>query len=267
MKTILAATDFSPSSLNACRYAAMLANKMKCKLTILNLFDVPVVHSNSGLYFMSFQSVLKDHGKSLQKLETNLHQLYAHLTIDSVVSTGSLKNEVQQYIESHQILAVVMGLSAKTQLERTLQGSHSTDLAGKISAPVIIVPEKYKIHHLRSIVLGVDNKDKLFHAKLTQLESIVKFAKARLTLLHVKTENEIFSSTQGEIIINHKKHKVITINDDSTQKGLLSYAKNFEIDMIALISKKHSIFYEMFSETHTKQIAFESKIPVMALHE
>ena len=90
MKTILAATDFSPSSLNACRYAAMLANKMKCKLTILNLFDVPVVHSNSGLYFMSFQSVLKDHGKSLQKLETNLHQLYAHLTIDSVVSTGSL---------------------------------------------------------------------------------------------------------------------------------------------------------------------------------
>jgi nucleotide-binding universal stress UspA family protein len=267
MQTILAASDFSNSSINACRYAAMLANKLKCKLTLLNLFDIPLVHSNSGLYFMSFQSTRKAQGNKLEKLEKDLLKLYPKLFIESIVTTGSLKTEVQTYIDKHQIKAVVMGLGTKTKLNRYIYGSHTTDLAGKISAPVIIVPEKYKEHRLRAILLGVDNNEKLYHAKIEQFESFVKETKARLKIVHIRTEEELFHPEQFEIIINHQKHKIISINAKTVQSGIVSHAHHFAFDLIAIVSKKHSVFYELFSETNTKSIAFASKIPVMSLHE
>jgi len=267
MKTILTTTDFSASSLNACHYAAMLAVKFRCKLTILNLFDIPLVHSNSGLFFMSFQNTREDHGKNLKKLESSLHQQFPKLLIESIVSSGSLKNEVQSLIDTHEIIAVVMGLGTKEKLNRFLFGSHSTDLAGKIKSPVIIVPEKYKQHQLHSILLGVDNNEKLYHAKLEQFESFVKSSRVKLKLVHIRTEDEIFHPIQMEIILNHKKQKIINVNAKNIQTGIVGHANNFDFDLIAIISKKHNVFYEMFSETNTKQIAFASNLPVMAIHE
>ena len=70
MKTIIATTDFTPSSLNACLYAGMLAQKLNCKLTVFNLFDIPVVHSNSGLYFISFASQKKHSELKMKKFLT-----------------------------------------------------------------------------------------------------------------------------------------------------------------------------------------------------
>ena len=267
MQTILTTTDFTPSSLNACHYAAMLAGKLKCKLTILNLFDVPLVHSNSGLFFMSFQSTKKNHGDRLKKLEADLRKHHPRLKIESVTTTGSLKEEVQTFIDAHQIKAVVMGLGAKTKLDRYLQGSHSTDLAGKISAPVIIVPEKFTEHHLHAVLVGVDNKQKLYHAKLEAFEIFLKETKAKLRLLHVRTAEEIFKPIQQELILNHKSQKIISREAKTVKQGILEYANEYAFDMIVVISKKHSGFYELFSETNTKQIAFASNIPVMALHD
>lgn len=55
MKTIIVGTDFSQSSLNDYQYAAFLAQKAICKLLLLNLFEAPVNHSNTGLYEVFYQ--------------------------------------------------------------------------------------------------------------------------------------------------------------------------------------------------------------------
>ncbi len=55
MKTIIVGTDFSQSSLNACQYAASLAQKLICKRSLFNLFEAPVIHSNTGKYEVSYQ--------------------------------------------------------------------------------------------------------------------------------------------------------------------------------------------------------------------
>jgi hypothetical protein len=65
MRTIIAGTDFSASSANACKYAALLAQRLKCKLVLFNLFEAPVVHSNIGLYGFFHESLKRtaDHTK------------------------------------------------------------------------------------------------------------------------------------------------------------------------------------------------------------
>ena len=211
MKTIIAGTDFTPSSLNACLYAGMLAQKLNCKLTLFNLYDVPVVHSNSGLYFISFESQRKFSEDKMKKFIKKLSVSYPNVHMEPMVTTGSFKMEVEDFVKKHRVEAVVMGLASKTKLEKFIYGSHSTDVAGKVHAPVIIVPEKYKKHNLKSMLLSVDNNEKLYHSSLGELERFAADSNTDIKVLSVRTEDELFLPKQQEVKINGNVVKLNTI--------------------------------------------------------
>lgn len=267
MKTIIAGTDFSPSSLNACYYAAMLAKKLDCKLTIFNLFEVPAIHSNSGLYFVSYRGIRENHEEKLLKTIEDIKTKFPKLNVEVLLSSGSLKKELEEFVSSHRVGAVVLGLATKTKLSKFIFGSHSTDIAGKINAPVIIVPEQYKKHQLKSILLGVDNVEKLQKTALTQFKTIVSDTNVRLKLLHVRTSDELFSTPKTEFKFLDKVYKTESFFAKDLTDGLNKFVKKNNNDLIAVVSRKHSVFYDYFAETNTKKIAFVSKVPVMAIHE
>ena len=267
MKTIIAGTDFTPSSLNASLYAAMLAQKLNCKLTLFNLFDIPVVHSNSGLYFISFTSEKKYNEVKMKKFIKHIALAFPQVQIESLLTTGSFKMEIEEFIAKHKVEAVVMGLAVKSKMEKFVYGSHSTDIAGRIKAPVIIVPEKYKKHHLNSVLLSVDNNEKLYHSSLTGIEKFTIDSKAKLNILWVKTEDELFIPQQQELKINGTVHKVNIVKSKEIEKGVVSFCRRNKVDLITILSKKHSALYNLFAESHTKKMAFASKVPVMAIHD
>lgn len=267
MKTILSATDFSPSSLNACRYAAFLAKKLGFKLTLFNLYDTPVIHSNSGLYFISYDSLKEKSTEKINKLIKEIKSDFPKLTCESFITSGSLIVELEDFIEKHHIEAVVMGLETKTKLNRFIYGSHTTDIAGKINAPVIIVPEKYKKHQLKSIVLAVDNSEKLKKSQLNHFENFLNISKTKIKLLHVNTDDEIFPAKQLELSLNKKTFKVESIKGKDMIEGVNKFVRKNSVDMVTVISKSHSVFYDLFAESNTKLIAFGSKVPTMSIHE
>ncbi len=265
---IIAGIDFSQSSYNAARYAAMLAQKFKCKLVLFNMFDIPLVHSNSGLYFMSYSSLRDVNIEKLEKVREKLHKEHPRLDLDHFVSSGSFKNEISDYIKANPVKLVVLGLASKGRFSKFIYGSHSTDLAGKVDAPVIIVPEQYKKHKLEKVVMGVDNREKLHKASLKLFESFLKESKADLKVLHVRTENELFDHNKNRnIIIGHKKYPIELISETTLERGMRKYSLKNKADLIGIISRKHSVFYDLFNETNTMVIAFASKVPVMAVHE
>ncbi|MBP7810008.1 MAG: universal stress protein [Bacteroidia bacterium] len=267
MRTIIAGTDFTPSSLNACLYAAMLAKKLDCKLTIFNLFDVPVVHSNSGLFFISFASQKKHSEEKMKKFAQKISAVHKGVIIEPFLTSGSFKLEVEGFIAKHRVEAVVMGLATRTKISRYIYGSHSTDIAGRIKAPVIIVPERYKKHNIKTVLLSVDNNEKLYHSTLTELERFAADSKTKIKVLSVRTEDELFVPKQQELKFNGVTVKLNTIKSKEIETGIVSFCRKNKADLIAIISKKHSALYNFFAETHTKKIAFASKVPVMAIHE
>lgn len=267
MKTIIVGTDFTPSSLNAGLYAAMLAQKLNCKLTVFNLFNIPVVHSNSGLYFVSY-TAQKEHSKEkMKKFTSKIEKMFPGVQIETIVSSGSFKSEIENYVAKHRVEAVVMGLASKTKMEKFIYGSHSTDIAGRIKAPVIIVPEKYKKHQLKHALLSVDNTEKLYHSSLTEVGKFISDSGAKLQVLWIRTEDELFLPKQQTLKINEAIHKVNTVKSKEIEKGVVSYCRKNKSDLIIILSKKHSVFYDLFAECHTKKMAFASKVPVMAIHD
>ncbi|MCE3227701.1 MAG: universal stress protein [Bacteroidetes bacterium] len=267
MKTIIAATDFTSSSVNACRYAAMLAERLNCKLVLFNLFEAPVIHSNMGLYGISYTAQRQSSQLKAQKLENDLNRLFPKVKTDFFVTSGSFKEELEYFTSSHLVEAAVMGLKTKNSISKFIYGSHGVNIAGKINTPVIIVPENYKSHKISKIALGVDNNEKLYKTSLLELEHIVKGLNAKLKPVHVRTEDELFKPMQNDIKFNGAIIPIKTMESKNIETGIKRYCSLNSIDMIVTLSKSHSVFYNLFSESFTRRIAYATKIPVMALHD
>lgn len=267
MKTIIAGTDFSASSINACQYAAMLAKKLGCKLTIFNLFDAPVVHSNVGLYGFSYDAIRKSSSEKSIKLMRQLNRHFPGLPIEVFATSGVFKDELKEFTKKHHVRAAVMGLETKERISKFIFGSHGVDLVGKIDCPVIIVPSRYKKHELSKILLAVDNNEKLLKSPLKKFEDFVADTRSKLDVVHVRTPMEIFKPKKSALKFNGKSLTIATIDSPNLEDGIKKKCTITRSDMIALISKKHSVFYNFFSESNTKRIAFATKVPVMSIHE
>jgi nucleotide-binding universal stress UspA family protein len=267
MKTIIAGTDFSASSLNACRYAAGLAKISKCKLIIFNLFEAPVIHSNVGLYGFSYDSIKRSSQVKADKTIKQLKKEFPTVNISSFSTSGAFKDELKYFVKHHRVEAAVMGLETKKRISKFIYGSHGVNLAGKIDCPVIIVPSGYKTHKISKVLIAVDNSEKLQRYSLKGFERFVKDTGTTVHALHVRTEDEIFHPVTNTMKVNAKKLQIETIKAKDIQDGIKKYCAISNIDMVAIISKKHSAFYNFFAESNTKKIAFVSKLPVMAIHE
>jgi len=267
MKTIIVGTDFTPSSLNACKYAALLAQKLNCKLTIFNLFEAPLIHSNIGLYGIDYASAKSDSQQKIHKLQKTLSKLFPDVKLDMFVKNGSLENELEIFSAKHHVEAAVMGLESKNRISKFIWGSHGVDVAGRIKAPVIIVPQTYKKHKLSKVLLAVDNNEKLYKASLKVFEKFIKDAEVELQLLHVRTEDELFKPVSSELKINGKMITIEGLKATDIESGVKRFTKKSSIDLVSIISKKHSVLYDLFVESNTKKIAFAAKVPVMAIHE
>lgn len=267
MKTIVAGTDFSKSSLNACRYAAMLAARLKCKLSIFNLFETPLLHSNVGVYGIVYDSMRKTGEKKMSRLVEELKELFPGLTISTFVRDRSFKEELKLFTDHHQVQAVVMGLESKTKLSKFIYGSHGVSIAGKIDAPVIIVPDNYKDHRFDNLLLAADNTEKLHKTPLKTLAKMLAGRKTHIHALHVRTAAEVLQPAVSKLAFNGKPLTIETKRAKKLEAGLKNYCRENPVDMIVMISKKHSAFYNFFAETNTKKVIFASRVPVMAIHE
>lgn len=268
MKTILAGTDFSKSSINACKYAALLAQKLNCKLVIFNLFQTPVYHANSGLMGISLQDLKEDSQNKVEALILSLKKDFPTLPVSALTGSGAFKDALVNYVNKHRVAAVVMGLEAKSRVSKFIWGSHGVSIGGKIDAPVVIVPDRYKDHRLETAVLAVDNREKLQAGILKNVEKLTNDLQVRLNLLHVRTPDEVFSPTEPTRLKIGKTERVMAFQNANTiEAGVQQYSKKNNVDLIGIISRKHSVFYNLFNESVTKRVAFVSKVPVMAIHE
>jgi nucleotide-binding universal stress UspA family protein len=267
MKTIIACTDFSESSLNACKYAAMLAQNLDCKLILFNLNDTPLLHTNLGLIGVKVTPKNEEKKKSTQTLITSLNKLFPDLKILSFESKGKFKDEINDFVNHHKVQFAVLGLEAKERINKYIYGTHSLDLVGKIDCPVIIVPSLYKVHKLSRIVLSVDSNEKLNAKHLKGFEKFLNRTGAEVSVVHVRSEDEIFHPQTLHVKLKEEKIPVTFVQAKTIEDGIKKFYNKDKDDLIAILSKKHSTFFNLFAESHTKKIVFATQVPVLSIHD
>ena len=62
-------------------------------------------------------------------------------------------------------------------------------------------------------------------------------------------------------------HHFHFIENESVQDAINDFIDANEMDMLIMLPKKHSFFASLFKKSQTKEMLYQSHIPILALHQ
>lgn len=266
-KRILVGIDYSKSSLNALEYAAGLAKHSGATLVLFHVYEFPVVHTNAGLYMVDYKAIKRDDLAKLEQVKTKLLLKHTGLQVEAINSNLSFRSYVEELAAKKKIHVVVLGLESKGKLSKFIWGTTGVDLAGKVDCPVVIVPESYTKHSYTKVLAAVDYKQDLKRVVIRKAEQFAREHKMSCDLVHIQTDDELdFGMEAAQHRKEAAKWNIQIFKSKGFAEGIKKYVSQNKSDLVVLFSRKHSLVYRLFNETNTKTIAFNSNVPVMAVH-
>lgn len=278
MQTIVAATNFSPVSLNAVNYAADMAGVIDARLCILHVIPLPVTFSEVPAPANSLVQMEKDAEQQMQELkEKTAARAYGRIDIDTEVRTGYIIPELENYCEGIQPYAVVVGAESAGAVERFFSGGQTTSAIEALHCPVIVVPPEAHFTNIRKIGLACDLRDVVDTIPFNQIKSLVNKFKAELHIIHINevtkpvfdpdtiAESGWLQDILGEL--KPKYHFIKYIKEDEMEKGITDFAEQYKIDLLITVPKKHNLLSKLFQHSHSKRLVLQAHIPVLSIHE
>ena len=275
MNTILVPIDFSETSDNALIYAVNLANYLSANIVLLHVNAIPVYNNEFDVMAYNVNDsvvtsieLLKEKALLLKKDDVLMG------TVEYYVETGELKSQIAEYVSSKNVDLIVMGITGhNTKIGQTLFGGNAVSLSRESNVPVFIVPTNYSYKKIKNIAYASEYDS---HVKeqtgLIQIKYIASLFGADLSVLHVIPDNHLINQVESEtdLYVEQKlestHHKTYILSEDRVGKALVDFIKAHEIDVIVLEQKKHSFLHKLIYPSATKEVAFNSSIPVLTIH-
>jgi nucleotide-binding universal stress UspA family protein len=280
MKTILVPTDFSETSINAAKYAYGLAKQVGAKKIVLfNAFATPlnttIDPSVPGVSIVDFETLESASLEGLQSVKQKLLGEFEDLglEIEVLARHGYLAEDINPICNRVYADVIVMGITGGGILTEKVFGSNTTIIAKHSKIPVIIVPADSCYKHIGKLLLVSDFVEIEEFVPVIPIKKILDDTKAKLLILHV-AENTHHSLYEGayecfafkELFAGYNPAFHFVVNPNFSQ-AINDFALENEADITIVIPKKHSLLDGLFKKSHTKELAFHSRIPLMAVHE
>lgn len=261
MKDIIVPVDFSETSLNAARYAAdMFSGKTDAHIILYNMFKDEEEAATAAQYLESLKAEM------IQKGVSNVEYV-KELGDDLIDSLGRLA-----YQKTAEL--IIMGISEKDEWRQIFIGSNTLKMAEQNVCPVLIVPAEAKYKGIKNIALTSDFKDVDATTPVLAIKTVLEIFNANLHIVNVDSDHYV-ALTQEYLDERAKMQKMFAefkpefyfIGMNDFHEAIEQFAKDRDIDLITIIPKNHSFINSLFSTSHTKKLAFNSSVPILAAHQ
>ncbi|GBL34951.1 hypothetical protein EMGBS15_05460 [Filimonas sp.] len=107
---------------------------------------------------------------------------------------------------------------------------------------------------------------------LLSIKAFAKLFKAEVHILNIDFQNRHFSAnTPGQLeVLNLMFENIDTkfhfIENENVQDAINDFIDTDKMDMLIMLPKKHSFFESLFKKSQTKEMLYQSHIPILALH-
>ncbi|MBK9569690.1 MAG: universal stress protein [Chitinophagaceae bacterium] len=275
MKTIIVPTDFSPVSINAMNFAVNMAEGIEASLLLLNVYNIPVSYSEVPIMLVSVDEMKKSSEDQLEELKKNvIHVTSGKVKVYTESRMGNTVDELEELCKHIQPFAVVMGAKGKTSIEKVVFGSTTLTAIRHLTWPVICVPPgKEYGKGIKKIGFACDFKQVVETTPVQFIRQIVKEFNAELHILNVDYKEKHFRpETPEQSFLLHNLLEDVKpfyhfINNPDIEDGINEFAESNNLDLVIAIPKKHNLLGGIFKPSSTKQLVFQSHIPVMCVHE
>jgi nucleotide-binding universal stress UspA family protein len=273
MKKILVPTDFSATADNALLFAFELAKKTGASVSLFHGFHE--FYTVQGKYTELFDEVKESADNALKWQSDKYASLPEFTGVDVKLHSlpGNIINSLKEIIEITNPDILIMGTNGATGLKEVWVGSNTVKVIENFDLPVIVVPAEANIKPLEQILFPSDLKAVKRITGLAILKMIAEETGSKVTLLNIKKPDETYDA--DDMLF---QSRIFNLLGDSVQKkferkesinvldGINEYIdSNPGFGMLAMISRKKNFFDRLFGVEYTKQMAFNTNLPLLVM--
>jgi len=282
METILVPTDFSPVASNAIDYAMRLAVFFNTRIILLNAYfpvtpvnpyPMPPTNFEAGY---SVDIDLKQKDVIIERLNSVKNgickKLERNFDIECVAEIGLPDEVIDAVAKEQNVDLIVMGIVGEAgRIKEHLIGSTALKVARNQGIPTFIIPENVHYKRIRKISFACD----LNKTEETDLVYVAKFFgkvfDAELEVVNVEKPEELtpVEKTMTNLFMESKlktiKHEITHLEGRNVARELEDYFRANPTDVILLNPKRHNVFYYLFNQSITKELAFHAHLPLLTI--
>ena len=275
MKTIIIPTDYSPAATNALHYGIDMAKAVKASIILFHAYQVPISYSDTPILLVSIDELKKSAEAQMEKLKAEVEHLCSgEIKVYTECRLGNTVDELEIFCEKINPFAVVMGTKGHTGLDKVLFGSTTLTALRHLSWPMISVPPGRQFGTgIHKIGFACDFKQVVESTPAAVIRSFTEAFGAELHVLNVDYHDRHFTASTPEqsallhTLLEDCKPTYHFIEHKDIEDGLNEFAEKNNIDLLIAIPKKHKLLEGLFKPSSTKQLVFQSHVPVLCVHE
>ncbi len=275
MKKIIVPVDFSDTSKNAAMYASQIANALTATVTLMNVVD-PIAAGSDGTPLADESEARKKITElALDNIKLAVLENSPEVSVSCIAEeNNSLINSLKEVVAAEHADIIVMGITGNSLAELMAIGSNTIKIVHENICPVIIVPPFAKYKEIKKVLFATDFKNIEESTPLKYIKEVLDAFQAALYIVNVSSDDTTALSEEYEIqkaklepLLSAYKTEFHFIRQDDFAEAISQFSADNQIDLILIVPRKHSFFSTLFSSSHTRQLAYHSHVPVLAIHE
>jgi nucleotide-binding universal stress UspA family protein len=273
MKTLIAATDFSNTSLNAVNYAADMAAAINARLEVLHVMQVPVITDIPDYVPELEDEMYEQRNHKLQLLKQKLEKRTAHrITVICNIMEGGTNSTIKDVAETKKPLAIILGSKGVSNLETIAFGSVALHTAKHAGFPVLLIPEKAKFKSVSAIAFATDLVLENSTQLIKDLRKWLGIFDARLDVVNVNDTASFKNEKENQFASFKKRFSQYNVYfnyvvNDSVPDGISSYIKAKKPDILVLMYHKESFLHKLVFRSEFANIFRSTGVPLLVISD
>ena len=272
MKRILVPVDFSKEAENAARVAAHIARKTGSEIFLVHMLELPVTTIDPAemntisrepqiIYFMKLAH---------EKFEKFISlPFFKGIKVVETVQFQHAFSGIISESEKNNIDLIVMGSQGASGLQEMFIGSNTEKVVRRSKIPVLVIKEDTQDFKIEDVIFASD-----FNAESkSTFQRVVDFVSifdAKVHLLYINTIHNFNTTKNIENRIkdfmssfDFDNYTTNIYNDVSIEKGILSFGRDINADLIALNTHGRSGLSQLFNGSIGQELANHALRPVI----
>ena len=273
MKNILVPIDFSKASLNAAKYAVSFAEALGANLHLLNVIPAPGIIDDSILAsVLIMQAELSENNHRLMKEEVDSLSKKANVEIKSIVAEGLPSDVITEVAKELKAELIIMGMKGKGK-SNSVFGSTATAVIRKSGFPVLVIPENGDYQPIRNITFASDFDPDVESDSYDLLIKLAQKLNIPVYVLNVQKKNcalgaeRTIGKMKTSLAFSSLHPEFHSVYDRNVEEGIHMFIEKNPTDVLAMVAHPHNLFERMFGTVHTKEMSYQTKIPLLILND
>ncbi|MDA3954651.1 MAG: universal stress protein [Bacteroidales bacterium] len=288
VQRILVPVDFSDYSVNACRYAIGLAEKLNAEIKLIHVYYNPVVNSmpltDTYYYQVNMDEIIRE---IEVRAKNNMEEFYKDLKdkiekdniqgvkLDYALVRGFASEEIIAKSIEYKPDVIIIGTRGQGEKENDLIGSVTAKIIEEAKVPVLVIPEDSLYEGISTInIMYATDFDESDYKALKKLMYIMSPFEFRLYCVHVgSAEGQVWDKAKmnglREKLFSHYPDYEIEcslIEEKNFLKGVQEFIREKRIDIISLVTHKRNMISKLLNPSIARKVLFHTNIPFLVFH-